>query len=66
MATFGASKDILADIKIDEQENFTPEQIRKFKEDPDFYKKFVKAVEKDVNGNFPIVRPPLTGCAIIC
>ena len=45
MATFGASKDILADIEIDEQENFTPEQIRKFKEDPDFYKKFVKAVE---------------------
>ncbi|EON96822.1 putative phenylacetone monooxygenase protein [Phaeoacremonium minimum UCRPA7] len=55
MATFGASKDILADIEIDEQENFTPEQIRKFKEDPDFYKKFVKAVEKDVNGNFPIM-----------
>ena len=56
MATFGASADILGDIEIDEQENFTPSQIQKFKEDPKFYRTFVKAVEKDVNGNFPIVR----------
>lgn len=58
MAKFGASADILADINVDEQENFTPGQIETFKKDPEFYRKFVKAVEKDVNGNFPIVRLP--------
>lgn len=46
---------ILDQIELDANEKFTPRQIEKFRSDPAFYKKFVKSVEEEVNGNFPIV-----------
>lgn len=46
---------MLKEISLDAKENFTPEQIRRFQEDPDFYKRFVKAIEKDTSGNFRLV-----------
>jgi hypothetical protein len=51
----GPAKDMLTQIEVDEKENFTPAQIERFKSDPEFYKKFIKAIEKDLNGAFPIV-----------
>lgn len=36
-------------------ENFTEEQIEEFRKDPEFYMKFVKIVEKQVNSNFKMV-----------
>ena len=49
---------MLKQIQMDEQENFSPEQIEKFKTDPELYKTFVKTIEKEVNGAFPIVSLP--------
>lgn len=46
---------MLKEISLDEQENFTPEQIQTFKDDLDFYKRFVKGIEKDTSGNFRVV-----------
>ncbi|KAI0151390.1 hypothetical protein BJ166DRAFT_486103 [Pestalotiopsis sp. NC0098] len=46
---------ILSQIDMDDEENFTSEQIGKFKADPVLYTKFVKAVEEQVNSNFFIV-----------
>lgn len=46
---------MLKEITIDEQENFSPEQINKFQEDEDFYRRFVKGIEKDSSGNFRLV-----------
>ncbi|OTB07611.1 hypothetical protein M426DRAFT_317915 [Hypoxylon sp. CI-4A] len=54
----GPAKDILEEIEIDEKENFTPKQIERFKADPEFYRKFVKAIEKDANGAFAITLNP--------
>ncbi|CAJ2501024.1 Uu.00g038770.m01.CDS01 [Anthostomella pinea] len=51
----GPAKPMLSQIELDEKENFTPTQIEKFKSDPTFYRKFVKAIEQDINGAFPIV-----------
>ncbi|PLB40928.1 flavin-containing monooxygenase [Aspergillus candidus] len=45
---------ILDQIELDANEKFTPRQIEKFRSDPAFYKRFVKSVEEEVNGNFPI------------
>ncbi|KAB2569403.1 putative sterigmatocystin biosynthesis monooxygenase stcW [Lasiodiplodia theobromae] len=45
---------ILNQIELDEHANFTPRQIQKFKSDPDFYQKFVNAIEQEINTNFPI------------
>ncbi|KAI4597981.1 hypothetical protein KJ359_003789 [Pestalotiopsis sp. 9143b] len=47
---------VLSQIEMDDEENFTTEQIQKFKADPIFYTKFVKAIEEQVNSNFFIVR----------
>lgn len=49
------AKDVLDQIELDEKENFSASQIAKFKSDPEFYKTFVKAIEKDINGAFPMV-----------
>ena len=40
---------------------FTPKQIEKFKSSPEYYLEFVKAVEEQINGRFPMVslRTPL-------
>lgn len=49
------AKDMLSQIELDEKENFSVSQVEKFKSDAVFYKKFVKAIEKDINGAFPLV-----------
>lgn len=40
---------------MDANDNFTEEQIEEFKADPEFYMKFVKAVENEVNSRFKMV-----------
>lgn len=57
----GPAKAILDKIEIDEKENFTRSQIETFKSDPELYREFVKAVERDLNGVLPIVRCSLFG-----
>ncbi|KAL2135631.1 hypothetical protein VTI74DRAFT_7581 [Chaetomium olivicolor] len=47
--------DILNQIEMDENENFSQETIERFQADPEFYRQFVKKVERDVNNMFPIV-----------
>lgn len=47
---------MLKEISVDAKENFTPEQIRRFEDDPEFYRRFVKGIEKDTSGNFRVVR----------
>lgn len=47
---------MLKEISLDAKENFTPEQIRRFEDDAEFYKRFVKGIEKDTSGNFRVVR----------
>jgi len=53
------AKHVMEQIELDDDERFTPAQIEKFKSDPEFYKKFVKAIEEQVNSNFFIVSRPL-------
>lgn len=53
----GPASKILEDIEMDEAGNFSQAQIRKFKSDPEFYLKFVKTIETDSGGNFPVVSP---------
>lgn len=43
---------ILSKIDMDENGNFTATQIKKFKESPEDYSKFVKAIELETNQNF--------------
>lgn len=47
---------MLDKIQYDEEGRFSPEQIAKFKSDPEFYRQFVKAIEKETNNNFYVVR----------
>jgi cation diffusion facilitator CzcD-associated flavoprotein CzcO len=47
--------EVITQVEMDEEGNFSAEHIERFKADPAFYKRFVKAVEEEVNGNFPIV-----------
>lgn len=47
---------MLKEISLDAKENFTAEQIRRFEDDPEFYRRFVKGIEKDTSGNFRLVR----------
>jgi len=51
----GAAGDVLKEIDMDGKENFSQTQIHKFNSDPEHYRRFVKAIEKEVNGAFPIV-----------
>jgi len=51
----GNAGEVLKEVEIDAEENFTPEQITRFQENPEFYQKFIKTIEKEVNNNFPIV-----------
>ena len=58
----GQSKElleILGEVGIDDQENFSQETIERFESDPVFYSRFVKAVEKEVNNGFSMVRHSL-------
>lgn len=49
------AKSILSQLELDKEENFSAAQIEKFKNDSEFYKKFVKTIELDLNGAFSIV-----------
>lgn len=51
----GAGGGVLDEVGLKENADFTEAQTERFKSDPVFYKKFVKAVEEVVNGNFPLV-----------
>lgn len=53
---------ILEGVEINEDEGFSKAQIERFKSDPVFYRKFIKAIEEVVNGNFPLVSPILHHC----
>ena len=51
----GAAGEVLKEIEMDREENFSQAQIDKFRSDPQLYRRFVKAIEREVNGAFPIV-----------
>lgn len=58
---------MLQEVSVDEHENFPQDQIQRFKDDEDFYRRFVKGIEKDTSGNFRMVRfsylpSPIRGC----
>ncbi|EPE35396.1 FAD/NAD(P)-binding protein [Glarea lozoyensis ATCC 20868] len=46
------SESILEDIKM-EGDKYTPEQIEKFASDPEYYLKYMKIVEEQINNRFP-------------
>ncbi|KAI0017643.1 hypothetical protein F4780DRAFT_782145 [Xylariomycetidae sp. FL0641] len=48
----GPAKDMLSQIEMDENENFSQAQIQRFKDDPAFYREFVKVIEKNTNDAF--------------
>jgi len=52
----GDAGEILMEIEMDKDENFSQRQTEKFKADPERYRAFVKAIEREVNGTFPMVR----------
>lgn len=54
---FGGGQ-MLKEISVDKNENFPQEQIQRFKDDDEFYRRFVKGIEKDTSGNFRMVRLP--------
>lgn len=56
-AVWGASPnaEYISSIQIDENDNFTQEQIEVFEKNPDQYMKFVKVVEKEINSKFKMV-----------
>ena len=54
----GVASDALGSIEIDEKENFSKATIERFKSDPEFYRSFVKGIEKEVNNVFPVVSTP--------
>jgi hypothetical protein len=49
------AKSMLSQLELDQNENFSAAQIEKFKNDPEFYKEFVKTIELDLNGAFALV-----------
>ncbi|KAI8948942.1 hypothetical protein F4801DRAFT_580981 [Xylaria longipes] len=49
------AKSILGQLELDKKENFSAAQIEKFKNDSEFYKKFVKTIERDLNGAFALL-----------
>jgi hypothetical protein len=51
----GRAAETLDDIEMDEKMNFSKAQIDRFKRDPVYYRRFVKAIEREVNNNFRIV-----------
>ncbi|OIW35313.1 FAD/NAD(P)-binding domain-containing protein [Coniochaeta ligniaria NRRL 30616] len=55
MLVMGNAKDILSEIELDEKENFSQATIARFKSDPDFYRRFVKGIEREVNNGFPVI-----------
>lgn len=53
----GPAKATLSELELDQNNNFSAAQIEKFKNDPELYKRFVKAIELDLNGAFAMVIP---------
>ncbi|CAK7228412.1 hypothetical protein SBRCBS47491_006896 [Sporothrix bragantina] len=51
----GPAAEMINNIELDDDENFTPEQVARFQSDPAFYRSFVKTIEKETNSNFPIM-----------
>lgn len=51
----GAAAEVMSNVELDDEENFSAEQIARFKSDPAFYRSFVKTIEKETNNSFPIV-----------
>lgn len=51
----GQAKEIMSEVRLDEKENFSPQTIARFKSDPEFYRRFVKAIEVEINKTLPIV-----------
>jgi len=51
----GQASSVLDKIELDQKENFSAATIEKFKSDPEFYRTFVKAIEKELNNTFPMV-----------
>lgn len=49
------AKAILSELELDKKENFSAAQIEKFKNDPEYYRTFVKTIELDINGAFAVV-----------
>lgn len=49
---------MLHEISVDDKENFPKEQVQRFKDDDEFYRRFVKGIEKDTSGGFRMVRRP--------
>ena len=54
----GQASEALGSIELDEKENFSHATIERFKSDPEFYRRFVKGIEKEVNNVFPVVSTP--------
>ncbi|KAH8902042.1 FAD/NAD(P)-binding domain-containing protein [Coniochaeta sp. PMI_546] len=50
----GRDSGVLSELEVNPDGTFPPSQIARFKADREFYRKFVKAVEEIVNGNFPV------------
>ncbi|KAK7988530.1 Cytochrome c oxidase polypeptide 5 [Apiospora arundinis] len=55
MALNGPAKAVLGQIEMDDKENFSQAQIEKFRSQPELYRHFVKSIERDINGTFPII-----------
>lgn len=55
MMLLGKVGNALSNLEMDEQLNFSAVTIEKFKSDPEFYRAFVKAIERGINGTFPVV-----------
>jgi cation diffusion facilitator CzcD-associated flavoprotein CzcO len=51
----GNAKELLSEVEVDEKENFSEATISRFKSDADFYRRFVKGIEREVNNAFPVV-----------
>lgn len=47
--------EMLKQINVDDKEDFTPEQIQKFKDDGEFYRNFVRSIENATGANFAMV-----------
>lgn len=62
LQTLAQSGGSILEVEINEDEGFSKAQIERFKSDPVFYRKFIKAIEEVVNGNFPLVSLILHYC----
>jgi hypothetical protein len=52
--TTGKIAEVLRNLEMDGDE-FSSQQIERFKTSPEYYLEFVKAVEEQINSKFPLV-----------